>query len=184
MKKLAVLLTFLAVAAAHGQTTNTPSTWFGVYNSTVGATLVRGMSPIGSLTGQVTYPVDLRVERLTIDHSTNSTYAVAVRTRFSKSVSHVDYIDYDELDGLIRGLATMSAANHNSAPMDDFEVVYRLRCGMSVAKISNGNNIVIAIRSADANGTRNQIASYVLDDFQRLLSTAKSKIETIAAGGQ
>jgi hypothetical protein len=53
-----------------------------------------------------------------------------------------------------------------------------------VAKISNGNKVVIAIKCGDANGTRNQIAPYVLDDLQRLLTAAKAKIDSIAASGQ
>jgi hypothetical protein len=107
-----------------------------------------------------------------------------MRTHLANGVMQVDYIDYDELRGLIRGLQLIAQSSHSVVPMDDFEVVYRLRSGLSVAKISQGNNIIIAIKCGDANGTRNQIASYVLDDLQRFLTDAKTKIETIAASGQ
>jgi hypothetical protein len=177
-------LTVGAAWAAQAQTTNAPRTYFDAYKSAIDTPLVRGMSSIGSLTGQVAYPVEIRIERLNIQPSTNTSYAVAMRTRLARNVLQVDYIDYDELDGLLRGLQLISQSSHSSVPMDDFEVVYRLRSGLSVAKISNGNNIIIAIKCGDANGTRNQIAPYVLDDLQRLLTDAKSKIESIAASGQ
>jgi hypothetical protein len=109
---------------------------------------------------------------------------VAVRTQLARNSLQVDYIDYDELDGLIQGLQLISQSDHGVAPMDDFEVVYRVRSGLSVAKISNGNNIVIAIKCGDANGTRNQIAPYVLDNLRGLLVAAKSKIDAIVASGQ
>jgi hypothetical protein len=184
MKTLIVLLTACAALAAQAQTTNAPRTYFDAYKSAIDAPLVRGVSTIGALTGQVTYPVDIKIERLNVRPSTNTTYAVALRTHLAHGTFQVDYIDYDELAGLIAGLQLMGQSGHAVVPMDDFEVVYRLRGGLSVAKISNGNNIIIAIKSGDANGTRNQIAPYVLDDLQRLLTEAKAKIETIAASGQ
>jgi hypothetical protein len=184
MKKFIVLLMMGAAGAVHAQTTNAPRTYFDAYKAALDAPLVRGMSSIGSLTGQVAYPVDIRIERLNVQPSTNTIYAVALRTRLARNVLQVDYIDYDELDGLLRGLQLISQSGHSTVPMDDFEVVYRLRSGLSVAKISNGNKVVIAIKCGDANGTRNQIASYVLDDLQRLLTSAKSKIDAIAASGQ
>ena len=184
MKKIIILLTLAIAAAADGQTTNAPRTWFDAYKSTLETTLFRGMSRIGSLPGQVHYPVDVRVERLIISATTNTTYAVAVRTQLARNSLQVDYIDYDELDGLIQGLQLISQSDHGVVPMDDFEVVYRVRSGLSVAKISNGNNIVIAIKCGDANGTRNQIAPYVLDNLHGLLVAAKSKIDAIAASGQ
>jgi hypothetical protein len=184
MKKLIVILTVGAAWAVQAQTTNAPRTYFDAYKSALNAPLVRGMSSIGALTGQVAYPVDIRIERLNVQPTTNTIYAVAMRTHLSRNVLQVDFIDYDELDGLLRGLQLISHSDHSTVPMDDFEVVYRLRSGLSVAKTSNGAKVVIALRCGDANSTINQIAPYVLDDLQRLLTAAKSKIETIAASGQ
>jgi hypothetical protein len=185
MKKIIIILTVGAACALHAQTTNAPRTYFEACKSALNCPLVRGMSGIGALTGQVTYPVDIRVERLTARPATNTVYGVAVRTRLSRAGGlQVDYIDYDELDGLIHGLQLIAQADHTVVPMDDYEAVYRVRSGLSVAKISNGNKVVIAIQCGDANGTRNQIGPYVLDDLQRLLTAAKGKIDALAASGQ
>jgi len=177
-------LTLSAACVVQAQLTNAPRTWFDAYKSTLETPLIRGMSSMGILNGQVGYPVDIRIERLNVQLTTNTIYAVAVRTRLARNVLQVDYIDYDELDGLIRGLSLISQSGHSVVPMDDFEVVYRVRSGLSVAKISNGNNVVIAIKCGDANGTRNQMAPYVLDNFQGLLVAAKTKIDSIVASGQ
>jgi hypothetical protein len=185
MKKHIILAAFLSAVCVDAQTTtNAPRTWFDAYKSTLEAPLIRGMASIGSLTGQVSYPVDIRVERLNVRPTTNTIYAVAMRTRLAGNVLQVDYIDYDELDGLIHGLQLISQSDHSVVPMDDFEVVYRVRSGLSVAKISNGNNIKIIIKCGDTNGTHNEIAPYILDNFQGLLSAAKSKIDAIIASGQ
>jgi hypothetical protein len=184
MKTLIILMTLGGAGAVHAQTTNAPRTYFDAYKSAIDAPLVRGMSSMGALTGQVAYPVEIRIERLNVQPSTNIIYAVALRTHLARNVLQVDYIDYDERDGLLSGLQLISQSSHAAVPMDDFEVVYRLRSGLSVFKISNGNKVVIAIKCGDVNSTRNQIAPYVLDDLQRLLTAAKAKIDAIAASGQ
>jgi hypothetical protein len=184
MKKFIILLTFTAASFVQAQTTNAPRTWFDAYKSTLDTPLVRGTSTIGALSGQLGYPVDIRVERLNVRPTTNTVYAVALRTHLTRNATQVDYIDYDELDGLIRGLRLIGQSDHSIAPMDDFEVVYRLRSGLSVAKISNGNNMTIVIQCGDANSTRNQLAPEVFANFQVLLAAAKTKIDAIAASGQ
>src|SRR5580658_5473337 len=181
MKKFIIVFTLGASWVVHAQTTNAPRTYFDAYKTTIEAPLIRGMSGIGSLSGQISYPVDIRVELLNVQPATNTIYAVAVRTHLPRNVVQMDYIDYDELDGLIHGLQFISQSAHSVVPMDDFEVVYRVRSGLSVAKISNGNKIVIAIKCGDVNGTRNQIAPYVLDNLVGLLTDAKTKIDSIAA---
>ncbi|MGA2174507.1 MAG: hypothetical protein ABSH38_05955 [Verrucomicrobiota bacterium] len=183
MKKLILLLALGAVCAAQAQTTNAPLTYFEFYNAACDAPLLKSMSSIGLLNNQITYPVEVRAERLINLQTSNIVYAVSLRTRLSRQVQ-VDYIDYDELDGLIRGLQLISQADHSTAPMDNFEAVYRTRGGLSILKVSNGNKYTIAIKSGDPAASRNQMAPFVLDDLGRYLTAAKAKLDALAAGGQ
>jgi hypothetical protein len=96
----------------------------------------------------------------------------------------INYIDYDELDGLIRGIQLISQADHTTSPMDNFEAVYRTRCGLSILKVSNGNRLTVVIKSGDPAATRNQLAPFVLDDLGKFLTAAKAKLDAVAAGGQ
>jgi hypothetical protein len=183
MKKLALLL-LIAAPAIHAQvTTNTPRTYFEAYNTVPDSPLVKGMTTISVLNNQINYPVEIRAERLTNLQNSNTVSAVSLRTRLSHQTL-VDYIDYDELDGLIRGLQTISQADRSITPLDNFEVAYRTRCGLSIVKLSIGAKLVIAIKSGDPNGTRNEMALFVLDDLSRDLIAAKAKLDSLAAGGQ
>lgn len=179
------LLLFLALAPAAGaqSSTNAPRTYFEAYNSVADSPLVKGMSSIATLNNQINYPVEIRAERLTNLQNSNTVSAVSLRTRISHQVI-IDYIDYDELDGLIRGVQTISQADRNITPMDNFEVAYRTRCGLSILKISSGNKLIIMLRSGDPSGLRNEMASFVLDDLGRDLIAAKAKLDALASGGQ
>jgi hypothetical protein len=184
MKKLILSLALGAACAAPAQTTNAPLTYFEAYYAACDAPLLKGMSSIGLLNNQISYPVEVRAERLINLQTTNTLYAVSLRTRVSANQVQVDYIDYDELDGLIRGIQLVSQADHSSAPMDNFEAVFRTRSGLSIFKVSNGNKLTIAMKSGDPSARRNQMAPFVLDDLGRYVTAAKAKLDSIAAGGQ
>ena len=184
MKKLILWLALAAAGAAPAQSTNPPLTYFEAYCAVADAPLIKGTSSIGVLNNQITYPVEVRAERLTNLQTTNTVYAVSLRTRVAARQTQVDYIDYDELDGIIRGIQWISQADHSVTPMDNFEAIYRARCGLTVYKVSNAGKLTIAIKSGDPAVGRNQMAPFVLDDLGRYLTAAKAKIDSIAASGQ
>ena len=185
MRNLILLLIVLLAAAAEGQNrwTNTPTTYYAAANATPDAVLVKGMTVIGTLANQVSYPVEVRAERLTNLQTTNTVYAVSLRTRLQQQ-TQVDYIDYDELDTLIRSLGYLSQAGSSITPMDNFEAVFRTRGGLSIAKVGRGTKTAITMTSADTFAVHNEMASFVLDDLARYLTAAKAKIDSIVASGQ
>jgi hypothetical protein len=189
MKKLILLLTLSLAAAVDGQTTttftvtNAPRTLYDAVNRTPDTLLIKGSSIIGTLNSQIGYPVEIRAERLTNPQTTNTLYAVSLRTTVAEQ-TQIDYIDYDELDSLIRSVQYISQANSSITPMDNFEAVFRTRSGLSIAKVGRGNKVVIAMTSGCTNAPRNQMAPFVLDDLGRNLVSAKAKIDLVAASGQ
>jgi hypothetical protein len=183
MKTLALLLTLSLAAAVDGQTTNTPRTYFDAFNATPDALLVKGMSIIATLNNQISFPVEIRAERLTNLQTTNSVYAVSLRTAVAQQLQ-IDYIDYDELDALIRSVQYISQANNSVTSMDNYEVVFRTRGGLSIAKVGRGNKTVIAMTSGNTNAVRNQMAPFVLDDLARDLVAAKARLDQAAASSQ
>jgi len=188
MKKLILLLTLGLITTADAQTTNAPKTYFEAFDATADAVIVKGMSSIGVLSSQTTYPIEVRAEELTNLQTSNKVYAVSIRTRISHQLL-VDYIDYDELDGLIRGIQSISQANHFITQLDNFDAAFRTRSGLSIVKISSGNNssgnkITIGIRPGADGLQRNVVEPVVLDDLGRLISAAKAKIDVIAQSNQ
>lgn len=184
MKKLILLLTIGLAAAAGAQTaTNAPRTEFDAFNATPDAVLVKGFSTVGTLNNQISYPVEIQIARLTNLQSSNSVYAVHIRTRVGQ-IWQNDYVDYDELDNLIKAVPLISEATTSITPFDSSEVLYHTRSGLSIAKVAKTTKSVVVFTSGDTNGVRNEMASFVLDDFGRYLTAAKAKIDAIVASGQ
>jgi hypothetical protein len=173
MKTLLVVLTTCLAGAVQAQmpmvpqTTNAPRTYFDAFANTADALLIKGMTTVGTLNNQINFPVEIRVERMTNLRTTNTIYAVALRTTVERQVQ-VDYIDYDELDTLIRSVPMISQANTSLTPMENFEAIFHTRSGLTIAKIVKLGKTYISMTSGDTNGARNQMAPFVLDDFGRI----------------
>ncbi len=183
MKKLILLLTLSIAAAVNGQITNAPRTYFEAFNATPDVLLIKGSSTIDTLNNQINFPVEIRAERMTNPQTTNSVYAVSLRTTFPQLVQ-VDYVDYDELDALIRGVQFIAQANSSITPLDNFEAVIRTRSGLSIAKLGRGNKVIISITSGNTNVVHNQMPAFVLDQLGRDLTAAKAKLDVVTASGQ
>jgi hypothetical protein len=185
MKNLILLLMLGLSSTLHAQTqpTNSPRTYFQSYNLTADVPLLKGITVIGTINSQITYPVEIRAERLINLQTSNTISAVTIHTRLNGQTS-VDCIDYDELDGLIRAIQLIAQTDGSLSGMDTYEAVFRTRCGMSIFKVTNNTTkLNIEMRSGDIGGIRNQMASFVLDDLGKYLTAAKAKLDSLASVG-
>jgi hypothetical protein len=175
MKKLLLLIAFVPALAAHAQFTNVPLTIFETRYHAVDKPLIRGMAVVPEAEALF---LEVRAEKLTTLPGSNSVFAISLRGRAS-NYTDVDYIDADELDGLIRGIKLISQAGHSITTMDDFEVTYRTRSGFSISKSSSGNNVIIIVKSGRHDDQRVQIENYVLDDLASAIAAAKAKLDSL-----
>jgi hypothetical protein len=194
MKRLILLLTLGLAGAVSAQTTvittaNAPRTYFEIFKATPDALLIRGMTTIGTLSSEtgaehveIDYPVEIRVERLSDPLTSKSVYAVSLRTGVAPQMQ-IDYIDYDELDAVIRSVRFISQSSSAVTPLDNYETIFRTRGGLTIAKIGKAGTTTIVVTSGDVNGARNQMASFNLDKLGEFMAAAKAKIDAVVASG-
>jgi hypothetical protein len=192
MKRLVLLLVLGLASTVNAQTTiitttNAPRTYFEIFKATPDALLIRGMTTIGTLSSDnggehngINYPVEIRVERLSNPLTAKSVYAVALRTGVAPQMQ-IDYIDYDELDAVIRSVRFISQSDSAVTPLDNYETVFRTRGGLSIAKIGKPGNTTIVVTSGDVNGVRNQMAPFNLAKLGDLIVAAKAEIDALVA---
>jgi len=156
------------------EVTNPPATTFERLYHTTDAPLVRGMAAVPE---PETLFLEVRVEKITVGGGPPA-FAVSLRGRAS-NYTDVDYIDEDELDGLISGIQSITQAGHSVTTLDDFEVTYRTRSGFTVSKSSHGGAVQMVVRSGRRNDQRVQVEDYMLNDLVTALAAAKTKIQSL-----
>jgi hypothetical protein len=192
MKTLILLLTLGLAGALNAQTTiiSPPRTHFEIFKATPDTLLIRGMTTIGTLSNDngaehngIDYPVEIRVERLSNPLTAKSVYAVSLRTGVAPQMQ-VDYIDYDELDAVIRSLRFISQSSGAVTGLDNYETIFRTRGGLSIVKIGIAGKTTIVLTSGDVNGVRDQMAPFNLDKLGDLMAAAKARIDAVVVSGQ
>jgi hypothetical protein len=123
------------------------------------------------------------VERLSDPLTSKSVYAVSLRTGVAPQMQ-IDYIDYDELDAVIRSVRFISQSSSAVTPLDNYETVFRTRGGLSIAKIGKAGKTTIVVTSGDVNGVRNEMAPFNLDNLGNLIVAAKAKIDAVVASAK
>jgi len=170
-----------ALMIASTQTNYPVKTAYEQFARVPGAVLVGGWSRVGTLSDGVSFPVDVKVVRLTNMETSNHVYAIVLITSYPNYAQY-DYIDSDELDGFIHGTQLVSRIAHPISSTDDSAASYITKGGFLIMKFSSGGNAVAQLKSA-RNQERNTLEASSLDKLTDLLNTAKANIQGLIQNG-
>jgi hypothetical protein len=185
MKRICLTLVFTfflcAVGAARAQETNSyPKSRLEIFEERTGAVLIRGTDEIGSVAGKVG-GVTVKC-RETRDAGTNQReFGVIVTVVQAEGLEDTTYVDYDELDALIRNLDYVSKVDWSVTSLSHFEASYTTRSGLKVATYSSNRTRTIEAVVLSNRHVRSRSFMTVgqLSQFRVLLEQAKAKIELI-----
>ena len=186
MKKNLCLLFCLLSLSAHSQLsvqiTNTPATLFETFSSARDVVLVKGISEIGHLDGQITFPVDVRVQEVLNVQTAKRVYAVVVRTKMPQQTV-INYIDHDEVDLLLAGIRYIVQVDHNvTTPHEHYNASFQTRSGLTVSKYSVDNRNYTAVKTGLADADANVMDLPAIAQLETLIVAAKTKLDALKRG--
>jgi hypothetical protein len=175
------IVAFLIVVSARAQETNSyPKSRLEVFEERTGAVLIRGTDEIGVAPGKVG---GVMVKcRETRDAGTNQReFGVIVTVVQAEGLEDTTYVDYDELDALVRNLDYVSKVDWSITSLSHFEAGYTTRSGLKVATYSSRRTGMIeaVVLSNRLVRSRSFMTTAQLSQFRVLLDQAKAKIELI-----
>ncbi|MCA1558018.1 MAG: hypothetical protein LC731_05700 [Acidobacteria bacterium] len=192
--RFALLFIFLAASAvcAAAQTTTPPPvpppfeplTKLEALDTQVGSVLVKNYTYIGSVSGFSGGIVMVTSYEFVDPQTGRKEYGIGVELRETGRTEREarTYIDYDEIDALVRAMDYISKIERSSS-MENFEAQYRSRGELSVSTFLRPNGalgaeIAIGIyRRANIN-----ISLGRLVDFRKLISDGKLALDKIKQG--
>ena len=183
---LALLLAFSCVKAVHAQQAQPakspePQTKLELFQAKTGGVIVKNFSEIGSMDasrGKVTITsyefIDAQTGR--------KEYGVSVSIKEDSGLERDEqaFVDYDEIDSLLKGIDYVSAIDKGVTKLKNFQADYRTTGGLRVSVYSMSET---SVRVAIGVGRISSIsASFRLDqikDFRKLIVDAKAAIDAI-----
>jgi hypothetical protein len=160
-----------------------PKTKIGAFESRTGSVLIKGFSDVGAVTGSGRVAIELR--EFTDAASGRKEYGVVIEVKGSDRLDRETraLIDYDELDGLLKGIDYVRKIDRTVTKLTDFEAIYRTRDGVKITVFnSSSGKIESAVETGHYAGSSAFLSIQKLDELRALLATAKTKIEALKKG--
>ena len=181
-----VLLLFSAFSSGQNLRDSVPEvkTKIEQFSAKTGVVLIRGFHKIGSAQGLYSTSVNVESKEFTNVSDGTKQYGITIETfkedgRYDKK--HTSFIDFDEIDSLIKGIEYISKVKAEVTKLENFQADYTTRGDLKISTFSSTNGVMAAVTS----GKIGSVAAYFniadLEKIKQLVIQAKQKIESIKA---
>jgi len=160
-----------------------PKTKLEAFQAKTGAVIIRGFSTIGSIEGRFSTSAQVECKEFTDASSGKKEYGVTITVTDRSSDykrENTSYIDYDEIDSLLKGIDYIAKIDKNATKLDLFQADYRTKGDLMVSTFDDSDG---KVQAAIQSGVYGSVSTYLsLDDlavFKGLIQKAKGKLDSI-----
>lgn len=152
------------------------------FSAKTGVVLIRGFHKIGSAQGFYNTSVNIEAKEFTNVTDGTKQYGITIEA-FKESgkydKQHTSFIDYDEIDSLVKGIDYISKVKSNVTKLEDFQADYKTKGDLKISTFSSGSRVLLAVTSGNIGGVASYFNIEDLAKVKMLILKAKSKIEDI-----
>ncbi len=158
-----------------------PKTKLESFQRQTGTVIIKGYSEIGGIEGLGS--VSVRCMEFTDATSGRRQMGIVVEVitgsgRFEKS--NRSFIDYDEVELLLKGIDYVSKAKTDVTRLDNFEAVYKTKGNFRVSTFgSSGKQVEAVVESGDVLSVSAFLSLQQLAEFRGLILQAKQKLDSL-----
>jgi hypothetical protein len=149
------------------------------FSAETGGVLIRGISKIGLIRGKDS----VTVAAIELRDSNNSDVRVTglsmtVKESETSGREKTSFVDYDELDSLLKGIDYISRADRNITRFANFVAEYRTKGDFSVVTFSAGSGIHLAVSSGWCDKVTAHLETTELNQLKTLIQNGKAAIDS------
>ncbi len=184
-----VLLTLQTSNDANTQDSKTqtaePKTKLEAFQAKSGAVIIRGFSRVGSLERLADESVEVKGQEFTDASSGKKEYGITVTVESRSPTSSrlgkesTSYIDYDEIDSLVKGIDYIAKIDETTTKLAAFQADYHTKGDLIVSTYSNQGGVRARIQSGRFGGTSAFLSLMELEQFKKLILKAKEMLDEI-----
>lgn len=161
-------------------TSQEPKTKLEAFEKQTGTVIIKGISEIGSVSGLGTISVEC-MEFINVSTGVRQ-LGIVIEVKESGRLERSDrsFIDYEEIDPLMKGIDYVSKVTANSIKLSNFEAIYKTKGDFSVITFSGSSGrIEAAVRSGYIGSVTAYVSTTKLSNLRSLIYQAKQKLDTI-----
>ena len=176
-----LLLTPAIIAAQPVSQPTEPTTKLEDFVAQDGVVIIRGFSFVGELTGLHGTSIEIESKEFTNAVTRAKQFGITIEVKETSRLErdHTSYIDYDEVDSLVRGLDYIRKVDKSATSLDDFQADYRTRGDFQVSTFSSSGTTLAAVKSGSIGGTSAYLNLSQLGELKQLLKKAKTMLDAL-----
>jgi hypothetical protein len=191
MKLLILVLSGLLVFCQSSYPQNIwqrPPTKIEAFQARTGTVVVRAFATIGAARVLNESVVRVEYDALTDVTSGEREYGIVIYVHNAREPEEgrIAFIDYDEIDSLVKSIEYIAKTNGSVTELPTFEASYRSRGGLEIASFGDKGGAVrasVTTTSVSLNGTITQSRAIMelsnLSDLGKLIAAARAKLDLI-----
>jgi hypothetical protein len=143
-----------------------PPTKLEALMARTGVVIVRGSSTIGSVTGRDGASVSVESKEFLDANTGNREYGIAIDVKKvgNAASESFSYIDYEEIDSLIKGMDYISKLENSITKLDSFQASYQTNGAFKITRFSSGAQTTAAVTSGETTEVKVFLSLSKLDD--------------------
>lgn len=180
---LSFLLPTLSILVQAQEATPTPpepKTRLEAFQAKTGSVIIKGYTFIGSVHTQ---SGSLRIIANEFRDAASGSRAFGISINVKEAApperDNISYIDYDEIDSLVKGIDYVGKMNRSVISLTDFEADFRTRGDLEITTFSRGEQVSGSVISGDVIQTRVFLSLDDLQKLRQLVIEAKTKLDAI-----
>lgn len=190
MKLLILALLLLSPFAVHPQTVSSPQTakptpnesktTLETFQAKTGVVIVKGFTRLGTMRG-IGGTVEVSSREFTDAQTGKKAYGIVVEVKETGRLerSNRSYVDYEEIDSLVKGVDYIARMDKTVTKMDSFEAQYSTKGDLSITVFNDYEGLQVGITTGRIGGTSAFFKLADLPGFRKLVTDAKSRIDAI-----
>lgn len=178
---LALVIAISIQAQAVGRPTpNEAQTTLETFQAKTGVVIIKGFTRHGTMHG-LGGVVEVSSREFTDAQTGKKAFGVVVEVKETGRLerSNRSYVDYDEIDSLIKGIDYIAKVDKSVTKLDSFEAQYSTKGDLSITIFNDKEGLQIAITTGRIGGTTAYFESPYLPNFRKLITEAKSRLDVI-----
>jgi len=162
-----------------------PKTKLEAFQAKSGAVIIRGFSKVGTLYDRPNgwnTAVEVTCREFTDASSRKKEYGITVTVKSGSRIEQqsTSYIDYDEIDSLVKGIDYIAKVDKTTTKLADFQADYKTKGDLIVFTFSDSQGKVLAgIQAGLLGGTSAYLTLADLEQFKKLILKSNEMLDGI-----
>jgi hypothetical protein len=165
-----------------------PKTKLEAFVAQTGTVVVQGFAEIGTVRGQLGTSIAIVSKEFTNASTGKKEYGVTIQVKETLRLErdNTSYIDYDEIDSLLKGIDYIAKIDGSVTKLGNFQADYRTKGDFSVSTYSSGRtgSVEAAATSGRIGVTRTFLKLTDLQSLRDLVAKAKAAIDAARGGAE